>query len=81
MPDLTRPEPETPPPGQHGFVTTPPAALGDPFTVTVPEFSGDHFYQITRWMPRGEDLPALGDEVLVVKDERGEPWCVAWWPS
>jgi hypothetical protein len=81
MPKLTRDFPEAPPPAEHGFVTTPPAALGDPFTVTVPSFSGEHHYEITRWMPRGEVLPKAGDEVLVVKDERGEAWVVAWEPA
>lgn len=80
-PRLTRPVPEPPPPAQHGFVDTVPAAIGDPFTVTVPDFSGDHHYEITRWMPRGAVLPAIGDEVLVVKDERGEAWVVAWEPA
>lgn len=83
MPDLTnaRTEQEIPHPGQVGVVITAPATIADSFTVTVADFSGDHFYEITRWMPRGEVLPAEGDETLIVKDENGEPWCVAWWPG
>lgn len=80
MADLTRPTPEQAPPGQLGYVTTAPAAPGDPFTVTVPGFSEAHFYEITRWMPRNEDLPQIGDEVLVLKDDQEKPWVVAWWP-
>lgn len=81
MADLTRSKPEPPePPALHGFVSRAPAALGDPFEVTVPGFSEQHFYEITRWMPRGEDLPVIGDEVLVIKDDKSEPWVVAWWP-
>lgn len=80
--DLSRQQPpEQRPPGQRGVVTTAPAGLGDPFTVTVPGFSEEHFYEITRWMPRGEDLPAVGDEVLVIEDDQSEPWVVAWWPG
>jgi hypothetical protein len=81
MPDLTRQETEAPAPGQLGYVTQPPAAVGDPFTVTVPEFSGEHVYQVAYWQPRGDLLPAPGDKVLVVKDEKGEAWVVGWWPA
>lgn len=81
MPDLTRPEPEATPPGQLGIVETPPAAVGDPFTVTVPGFSESHFYEIERWQSRGATIPDVGDEVLVVVDDKGEPWVAAWWPA
>jgi len=83
MADLTRTrtESEASPPGQLGHVTTPPAALGDPFTVTVPGFSGEHFYELTRWQSRGATLPAVDDEVLVLFDDKEEPWVAAWWPA
>lgn len=83
MADLTaaRTATEIPPPGQHGVVTRAPAAIGAPMQVNVPDFSGDHFVEITRWVLRGSTLPALEDEVLVVKDERGEAWVIGWWPA
>jgi len=81
MPDLTRPEPEAPHPGQIGTVTTPPATTADPFTVTVLDFSGEHLYQIAHWQSRGATIPAVGDECLVIKDENGIPWVSAWWPA
>jgi hypothetical protein len=83
MPDLTtnRTDQELDPPAQHGFVTIPPDALGEPMRVNVPDFSGDHFFEITRWSSRGATLPAVDDEVLVVKDERGEAWVPSWWPA
>jgi len=81
MADLTRGKAEPQDPAaQHGFVSMSPAAIGAPMQVNVPDFSGDHFVEITRWVTRGAVLPAVGDEVLVVKDERGEAWVVAWWP-
>lgn len=81
MPDLTRQQPEAAPPGQLGYVTKAPAAPGEPFTVTVPGFSEQHFYEITRWMPRGDLLPEVDDEVLVVKDDNEQPWAIAWFPK
>jgi hypothetical protein len=83
MPDLTRRRNAQPPEpaAQHGYVTRPPAAVGAPMEVNVPDFSGDHFVEIKRWMPIGEELPLEGSEVLVVKDGRGEAWVVAWTPS
>lgn len=67
--------------GVHGFVHDPPAGLGKPFTVIVPSFSADHVFEIERWQSRGSTLPAVGDEVLVVEDDAGEPWVPAWWPA
>lgn len=36
-----------------------------------------------RWMPRagaaGQELPQRGDDALVVFDDNGDPWVVAWW--
>lgn len=83
MPDLTTQRTETtiPPSGQHGFVTRAPAAIDEPMEVNVPDFSGDHFVQVRRWDPRGVTLPALEDEVLVVKDDHGEAWVPVWWPA
>lgn len=81
MPDLGRPTTPIPPPGRRGFVSEAPAGLGEPFTVTVPDFDAYHVFEIRRWMPRGETLPKAGDEVLVVLDETGEPWVPAWWPA
>lgn len=68
---------------RHGFVLEPPAAPGDPFTVTVPFFdsSGSHVFEITYWMPRGEEIPAEGDRVLMLIDDEEQAWVVAWSPS
>ena len=81
MAQLAKHDPPSDPVAHHGFVVDPPAAPGDPFTVTLPGFDDLHVSQIRRWMPRGEDLPAEGDEVLVLVDDRAEPWVVAWWPG
>lgn len=76
-------EHEAPPPAtpQHGIVVTVPATAADPFTVRLPNFDADFVFEIVYWMPRGVALPAVGDRVLVVFDEEGEPWVPAWWPA
>jgi hypothetical protein len=81
MPDLRRPKTQLPPQPQYGYVTSAPGSLTDELKVVLPGFSTRHVFEIRRWMPRGEDLPAEGDEVLVVKDDRGEAWVVASWPA
>ena len=81
MAELTRPETAIPPPARHGFIDKPPTKLGDPFEVIVPDFDSYRVYQIERWSSRGSTMPAQGDEVLVVLDDKGEPWVSAWWPT
>lgn len=78
---LARPEEEPLPVAHHGFVSVAPGALGDPFTVTVPDFDDQHVFQIRRWEYRGATIPEVGDEVLVVVDDVTEPWVAAWWPA
>lgn len=80
---LAKPESAPAPVAHHGFVSEAPPSLGDPFTVTVPEFdqAGGHVFQIRRWVSRGKTVPAVGDEVLVVVDDIAEPWAAAWWPA
>lgn len=70
-----------PPGGVKGFVHTAPSGLGQSFTVVVPSFSTEHVFEIHRWESRALTVPAVGDEVLVIEDEEGEPWVVTWWPA
>lgn len=65
----------------HGTVATAPAGLGQPFTVVVPELDTQLAYEVRYWTARGLTVPAVGDLVLLVFDERREPWAVAWWPA
>lgn len=81
MADILPPPTFDPPDGRRGYVRVAPAEAGDPFTVVIPGFAGDLVFDVRRWMPRGEVLPAVGDEVLVLEDEQLEPWVVAWWPA
>ena len=87
LPDLTRPqitsEADLPPTARIGYVSTPPAELGSPFEVTVPDFDENqiHAFQIRRWQSRAKTIPAIGDECLVILDDEGEPWVSAWWPA
>lgn len=76
-------EPERPalPVAYHGVVVEAPAALGDSFTVRVPDFDQLHVYEIRRWEYRGSTLPAVDDECLVIVDDEAEPWVAAWWPA
>lgn len=81
MPNLAEPPAPTDPIAHHGVVVDPPAALGAPFTVRVPDFDDLHVFEIRRWEYRGSTLPEAEDEVLVVIDDDAEPWVVAWWPA
>lgn len=81
MPQLAKPEEPTPPVAHHGFVIEAPTAPGEPFKATVPDFDDLYVFEIRRWQSRGGTLPAVGDEVLIVTDDRSEPWAPAWWPA
>ena len=64
-----------------GVVKKAPASLSGTLTVVVPSHSRIRAELVRRWMPRGTDLPAAGDDCLLVFDETDEPWLVAWSPS
>lgn len=81
MPNLAEPSLPSHPVAHHGIVVDPPAALGDPFTVRVPDFDDLHVFQIRRWEYRGSTLPAADDECLVIVDDEAEPWVPVWWPA
>lgn len=78
---LAEPPAPSDPVAHHGTVVDPPAALGDPFTVRVPDFDELHVFQIRRWEARGLTLPAVDDECLVIVDDEAEPWVPVWWPA
>ena len=78
---LAKPPEPANPVSFHGFVSEPPAKLGDPFTVIVPRFAEELVYEIRYWEFRGATLPKEGDLVLVVVDDESEPWVAAWWPA
>jgi hypothetical protein len=77
---LVRPSTPIPPSSVSGEVSKAPAKAEDPFEVILPSLSSYHATEIRRWMPRGDDLPKVGDAVLVIVDDVNEPWVVAWWP-
>lgn len=81
MPNLAEPPLPSDPVAHHGVVVAPPAKLGDPFTVRVPDFDELHVFEIRRWEDRGGQLPVEGDRVLVIIDDEAEPWAAAWWPT
>lgn len=81
MATLAKPEAPADPVAHHGFVVDPPAKLGDPFTVRVPDFDELYVFEIRRWEARGATIPMAGDEVLVVVDDEAEPWVPMWWPG
>lgn len=78
---VARLEEPTPAVALHGVVAEGPKAHGDPFTVTVPGFDEEHVFEIRRYESRGTNLPAAGDEVLVIFDDVSEPWVPAWWAA
>lgn len=61
-------------------VSKAPGSLTARMSVTVDSMGKQQFNRC-RWMPRGEDLPAKGDRALVVLDELGDAWVIAWWPA
>jgi hypothetical protein len=71
----------------HGRVADPePASVSDSLFVDIPDISihGKVKFGPCRWNNRlygltGMSLPATGDEVLVIFDNRQQPWVVAIW--
>lgn len=64
-----------------GTVSVAPADLTDFVTVILPEYDSDLQWGPCRWQSRdATSLPAIGDECLVMFDNRKNPWVVAWWP-
>lgn len=65
-----------------GTIASEPATAAERVYVTVEAFDGgENRHGPCAWTPRGALLPEAGDEALVVFDEQGDPWVVAWWPS
>lgn len=62
-----------------------PASLNSKVTVTVPGIDDGMFEHAgAPWMPRTgavQETPEAGDRALVVFDDTGMPWVVAWWPE
>jgi hypothetical protein len=83
---IIAPDPPTPadpsePAGQAGVVSKAPAGLGQSFEVVIQDFADLIPYEIDRWAARGITMPSVGDDVLVLRDETGEPWVPVWWPA
>ena len=65
-----------------GIINGDPATDAERVYVLVPAFDGgEHQHGPCPWTPRGSARPSTGDDALVVFDEQGDPWVVAWWPS
>lgn len=62
-------------------IETAPVGLGDELRVTLPSFDPLQAFEISFWMPRGTDIPSVGDQGLVAFDENGEPWLIGWQPT
>lgn len=75
-PDRTPPRPIT----ARGRVVKAPAALDQPMTVVIPNFSLAFEYEVPgfNWSPRGTTLPEVNDECLIVFDEEGDVWVPTW---
>lgn len=58
-----------------------PASLSATLKVVIPSFADDRQYEVRHWMPRGDVLPDVGDKALVIFDDDGQPWLVAFTPS
>lgn len=66
--------------GWRALISKAPASMSARCSVTV-DSMGKQQFDRCRWMPRGEDLPARGDRALIVLDELGDAWVIAWWPA
>lgn len=52
-----------------------------PAYVILPDYSMDFRWGPCRWQARGSvTFPQIGDEALVMFDNRMNPWVIAWWP-
>lgn len=53
----------------------------DPIHVIIHDFDPHRRWGPCRWTPRGTALPQVGDDALVIFDNRRTPWVVCWWPA
>lgn len=66
----------------RGVVSVGATDMSTKITVVVPALSNGLPISGCRWQSRdSSSKPAPGDLVLVVYDDRGEPWVTAWWPE
>lgn len=71
-----------PPLGAYAGEIAADAEVDEPVPVTLGAFDGGlHLFGPCPWMPRGDVLPTRGDRCLVVFDDDGAPWVIAWEPS
>jgi hypothetical protein len=64
----------------EGRVVGAPATGNDDLFVTIEGFdNGEHKWGPCRFTPKAGELPELGDLVLVVFADTGDPWIASWW--
>jgi hypothetical protein len=79
---LLPPDPDSQSPNvAAAVVKRAPATLTDSLSVAIPAFDEMQLEEVRFWMPRGDVLPAEGDDALIAYAEDGEPWLVAFVPS
>jgi hypothetical protein len=68
---------------RRGKVRKAPADADSPLTVTLVNFSQKYSYTVPagQWIPRGTDLPIVGDLCLVIFDDNDDAWVPVWSPS
>lgn len=67
--------------GWFGYVARNVPSLTSLMYVILPSFDDSQEFGPCRWQSRdSSSLPTKGDEVLVLFDDRRQPWVVAWWP-
>src|SRR5262252_1414560 len=63
----------------QGRVMSPPLSIDDGVGIIVPEMNPDFLFTNVRWeFKDDQNLPEIGDEVLVCFDNNNAPWIVAW---
>lgn len=65
----------------YAIIHTDPGDLSNRVYVILPDFDPSFKWGPCRWQSRDNlTRPQSGEECLVLFDNRGDPWVVAWWP-
>lgn len=57
-------------------------SLSDKVRVVIEDIDNEfHTHGPCEWLPRGSDMPIVGDSCVVVFDNQGQPWIACWGSS
>lgn len=65
----------------RAVIATNPGDFDERVSVIIPDLDNTLRWEACRWQSRNSiDMPARGDECLVILDNNNEVWVVVWWP-